>query len=493
MNPCALLSLRHVVAGNCARLMKWRPDVSPLAPLQGCLEGDKVPSVIPQSVPSAPTELPQINLSWLLRLRSFSLLGQATTILVVQFVLGLTLTLGALGILLLLSLLTIATTVVWIKRGTRIPSSLPFLLMIYDVLHLTALLYLTGGPFNPFGITYLVLIALGTVVLGERQVWALAGLAAICSALLFVAHRPLILPGGHAEHMRTHLYGMWVAFLIAACFIVYFLVRTRRALDDRERALRTAQERTAQKDKLASLATLAAGAAHELSTPLSTIALVAEELLRQQSSAPLSVREDLALIQSEVRRCRMVLDQMASDAGQSAGESLTRISLRELLDQAVTGLPPLPEVKISVEKSGAQYPLPVRALSQGIRGLIKNAQEAVTTEEGVVVRAYCEGDHLMIEVIDQGIGIPAERLPRIGEPFYSSKEAGMGLGVFLCRSVVESLGGSLELQSSLQQGTRAVIKLPQFQTDCVRVPQPIAAKEAESANRERIVQHPGGR
>ena len=452
-----------------------RQDVAPVVPLQGCPEGDTVRPVRPQSVPSQPAELPQLNLSWLLRLRSFSLLGQAGTILVVHFILGLSLALGALGVLLLLSLLTIATTVVWIKRGPSIPSSVPFLLMIYDVLHLTALLYLTGGPFNPFGITYLVLIALGTVVLSERQVWALAALAALCSALLFLEHRPLILPGGHAEHMRTHLYGMWVAFLIAACFIVYFLVRTRRALDDRDRALRAAQERTAQRDKLASLATLAAGAAHELSTPLSTIALVAEELLRQQSAAPLSVKEDLALIRSEVRRCRTVLDQMASDAGQSAGESLTRISLQELLDHALTGLPTIPEVTIDVERQDVQYQLPVRALSQGIRGLIKNAQEAVTTEDSVVVRAYREGDHLTIEVIDQGIGIPAERLPRIGEPFYSSKEAGMGLGVFLCRSVAESLGGTLELQSGVKQGTRVVISLPQFHNEGARNPHPIAA------------------
>ena len=161
----------------------------------------------------------------------------------------------------LLNLLSNVGALIFMRRGHRIPPSMLVGLMIYDVVHLTALLYLTGGPYNPFSFAYLVLIALATLVLSERQVWGLAAIAVSGSALLFLHHRPLILPGGHADHMRTHLYGMWVAFSVAAGFIVYFMVRIRRALNAREAALWKAEQAAAQRDKLASLATLAAGAA----------------------------------------------------------------------------------------------------------------------------------------------------------------------------------------------------------------------------------------
>ena len=194
------------------------------------------------SLLNATAEPPAINLFWLVRLRFFSLAGQLATILFVSLFMRVELSLVPIFGVLALGLLSNLAALARIRRRPLAATPLLGTLLVYDVLHLTGLLYLTGGPFNPFSFTYLVLIALATVVLRERQVWMLAALSAACSALLFLRHRPLILPGGHAEHMRTHLYGMWVAFLIAAGFIVYFLVRIRRALDDRESALREAQQ-----------------------------------------------------------------------------------------------------------------------------------------------------------------------------------------------------------------------------------------------------------
>lgn len=401
-----------------------------------------------------------INLWWLVRLRFFSLAGQLATILFVSIWMRIELPFAPLLGLLALGLLGNLAALARIRRRPLAATPLLGILLVYDVLHLTGLLYLTGGPFNPFSFAYLVLIVLATVVLRERQVWMLAALSAGCSALLFLRHRPLILPGGHADHMRTHLYGMWVAFLIAAGFIVYFMVRIRRALDARERALREAQQLAAHRDKLASLATLAAGAAHELATPLATIALVAGELAREHEASPELTRSDLALIQSEVQRCRAVLDQMAVDAGQSAGESLAEVSLRELLKQARAGLPASPPIRVQIEPD-TELLLPARALSQALRGLIKNAQDASQAEQPVQLRASCEGA-LCIEIEDQGCGMSSEVASRIGEPFFSTKAPGrgMGLGVFLCRTVVESLGGTLRVEPLPERGTRAVVRIP---------------------------------
>jgi two-component system sensor histidine kinase RegB len=411
---------------------------------------------------SATAEPPAINLWWLVLLRFFSLAGQLATILFVSAWMEVSLPLAPLLGLLTLGLLSNLAALARIRHTPLAATPLLGTLLVYDVLHLTGLLYLTGGPFNPFSFAYLVLIALATVVLTERQVWMLAALSAACSALLFLRHRPLILPGGHAEHMRTHLYGMWVAFLIAAGFIVYFMVRIRRALDARESALREAQQLAAHRDKLASLATLAAGAAHELATPLATIALVAGELARQHEASPELTRSDLALIQSEVQRCRAVLDQMAVDAGQSAGESMTPVAIETLLQQASSGLPASPGIQIVIEPdANGWFLLPARALSQALRGLLKNAQEASQPEQRVRLRASCDTD-LRIEVEDQGCGIPSAVAARIGEPFFSTKAPGrgMGLGVFLCRTVVESLGGTLQVEALPDRGTRAIVRIP---------------------------------
>ena len=273
-----------------------------------------------------------------------------------------------------------------------------------------------------------------------------------------------LLTGGHAEHMRIHLYGMWVAFSVAACFLVYFLVRIRRVLAARDLALQEAQRQAAYKEKLASLATLAAGAAHELATPLSTIALVAQELEHHPELHAAAVRADIALIRSEVARCRVVLDQMAVDAGQGTGDALVSATLSELLAVSCAGLPLQPAVVRQVESQAQAVVLPLRTLGQALRGLVKNAQEASPSGSAVVVRSWLEPQTqtLQLEVQDHGTGMSAEVAQRVGEPFFSTKAEGhgMGLGVFLCRAVVESLGGELQLTSTLGAGTRATVRIP---------------------------------
>ena len=160
--------------------------------------------------------------------------------------------------------------------------------MALDVLLFSGLLYLTGGPNNPFSFLYLIPIALASITMRAAWTWMLVGLSLACSAFLFATHQPLAL-GDHSRHMSLHLRGMWVAFGVAASFIVYFLLRVRRALERHERELDAARAGGARQERLASLATLAAGAAHELLTPLSTIAVIAGDLQRdvaQRGRAP---------------------------------------------------------------------------------------------------------------------------------------------------------------------------------------------------------------
>jgi len=220
-----------------------------------------------------------INLSWLVKLRWAAMIGQLVTIGVVNQAMGIPLHLGPLLALIGLGFATNIAAFGWTARGRPVAPWVVPALMIFDTLLFTALLHLTGGPFNPFSFLYLVQIALAAVVLPARLTWTLVLLSLAGSGSLFLNYEEL--PIGrlsHGEHMRIHLIGMWVAFGVAAASIVYFLLRITRALAERDRELYEARSLVARQEKLASLATLAAGTAHELATPLSTIAVVAREL-----------------------------------------------------------------------------------------------------------------------------------------------------------------------------------------------------------------------
>jgi two-component system sensor histidine kinase RegB len=339
--------------------------------------------------------------------------------------------------------------------------------MAFDTLALTALLALSGGPFNPFSFLYLVQIALAAVLLREVWTWTLAALALACSAVLFVVHRELPVPEG-VNHMDFHLRGMWLAFGVTAGFIVYFLIRVTRALSARDRELAEARELASRREKLASLATLAAGAAHELATPLSTIALAAKELARHlEKSGDTVAREDALLIRERVQRCREILDQLGSDAGASAGETAAETAVEQVVTGALAGLRPAPQVRVEWASGAAasQLRVPARALAQALRSILKNAQDASPAGAVICLRVARPDGALHLEVHDQGAGMDPQVLARAGEPFFTTKPpgSGMGLGLFLSRTVVEQLGGHLAIESTAKSGTTVTVVLPDAQ------------------------------
>lgn len=195
-----------------------------------------------------------MNLSFTVRLRFGATLGQVVTILFTRYGLGVPLPLLPLFLVIAPALLANLYCASRLAGGRPLQAWLLPALLALDVLVLTGLLSLTGGPFNPFSFLYLVQIAMAAVVLPERWTWALMLLAVVCSGSLFYHHRPLPM-NVHGDHMQAHLRGMWVAFSIAACFIVYFLLRVTRALSQREAELRESNQRAANREHLAALAT----------------------------------------------------------------------------------------------------------------------------------------------------------------------------------------------------------------------------------------------
>jgi two-component system sensor histidine kinase RegB len=260
---------------------------------------------------------------------------------------------------------------------------------------------------------------------------------------------------------------MWVAFGVAASFIVYFLLRVRRALERHEHELAAARAAAQRQERLASLATLAAGAAHELLTPLSTIAVIAGDLQRdvaQPGGAGRAV-EDARLVRKEVDRCRAIIERMRADAGDTAGEGFAPVAVTAIVDSAVEGVSDSrvavrPEIAPAVAAS--TLTVPPRAVGQALSALIENAQQASPPGGDVTLRVAPEGRRIRFEIRDRGAGIPADVLARIGEPFFTTKPAGrgMGLGVFLARAVADRLGGEVTITSAPGTGTSVVFALP---------------------------------
>jgi two-component system, sensor histidine kinase RegB len=440
----------------------------------------------------------RINFSWLVRLRYGAIFGQLVVILAVDRVMGMALPLMPLGVILAVEVATNLLCSAWLRRATRVGEYHVGLLVALDVVLFTLLLYFTGGPTNPFSFLYLIHIALAALVLGSRWMWALVVLTLVCSGALFLRHAPLAMdnpPSGehaahdhathdhaaHADHAAhvghadqaehgehdygMHLRGMWVALAVAAVFIVYFLQRATRELAQREAELARAREHTAQHERLASLATLAAGAAHELATPLSTIAVVARELERRLEKAEEdAASSDARLIREQVERCRSILSQMAADAGEPVGDVARSLSVGELLETATAGLDGVDRIDVGVSAQAEGRPLVAlpRPLAQALRSLLKNALDATSAPGRIELEVSIDRGAWRFCVNDSGPGMPPQVRARAMEPFFTTKPAGqgMGLGLFLTKSVAEQHGGRLEIDSTPGQGTRAWLMLP---------------------------------
>jgi two-component system, sensor histidine kinase RegB len=352
----------------------------------------------------------------------------------------------------------------WWWQRTRISEDRLLGLMVLDAALHTGVFALSGGPFNPFTALYLVNVVLAALVLSRPRQWIQLAATLSGFAALFlvdeVAPAAWQLPN-HAELMRLHLGGMWLAFVVAAGFIVSFVQRMLAALERREAQLAEARRVSAQHEKLAALTTLAAGAAHELATPLSTIAVASTELARALDAleAPQGLKDDVALVRAQVQRCRVILQGMSARSGELAGEAVTTFPVERWLAEALEGLRDATRVRTSADTS-LDVRGPRAALGQALKNLVKNALEA--SQEDVVVEVTSRAGRLTVLVADHGEGLSAPVAARLGEPFFTTKPVGtgLGLGVFLARTLAEQLGGSLTFDSKPGGGTRASLELP---------------------------------
>ncbi len=429
----------------------------------------------------------RINMSWLLKLRRAAVIGQLATIAFVHSGLGVELRLRPLLTIVMLGMTANlalqswylahradAEPKAWLGTGRTLLGAV----LLLDVVLLAALLFFTGGAANPFSIFFFVNLVLSTVVLGGVWLRVVYG-AAIASYLVLIGYNLRLPPVGgptlsfappgraaRFEDLSLHALGSMAAFVAVATFTAYFVRRLTAELRAAELALDAERQRLADAARLESLATLAAGAAHELSSPLSTIAVIARELERDLTSegSALAQVEDTQLIRGEVARCRRILDQMSIDAGASVGEEIAPLAPEDLIEAALSKLQERGRVvlQIAPAAAGRALPLPRTAMTRAVRGLVKNGLEASPGGPDVQVRVEPMGAGLAIEVQDFGDGMDAGTLERAGDPFFTTKDPGrgMGLGLFLVRTLGNRLGGRFVMRSVPGEGTVARLELP---------------------------------
>lgn len=413
---------------------------------------------------------PSLALPWIAKLRDGMLVGQVSLILLTHFLFHIALPLRWMAIPLAL---TAGSNIIFHRFIKFFSARFALgLLLAFDTACLTVLLALSGGAANPFSLLFLVEITLSAVVLSKAWTWTLGGLSVLGFASLFWAHVRIPVFESHHDSggFSIHLVGMWIAFAVGALLITVFIGKVSEALRRQELEALQFQQRLAHHERLASIATLAAGAAHELGTPLATIAVVSRELELYgiEMGKDASIADDARLIRSEVERCSDILRQMSGRGGEPVGEFPTSIGLMEICTQVKNGLAsgkaPLVDIQVAED---TRTVLPASATRQALLALVKNALESSANGQRVTLAARCASGKIAFTVQDAGSGMAPETLRRVSEPFFTTKGTGrgLGLGTFLVRLFAERLKGSLTLESEAGAGTTAILELPLLHHD----------------------------
>ncbi len=454
---------------------------------------------------AASRDASRIAFGWLLQLRWAAVVCQVVVIGLVSRLLAISVPLPILFVVIAFQALSNCYFHYLQRRQPTIPEALFGFVMLWDVMLLTLLLYYTGGPMNPFTFLYLVHVALGALLMRPAWAWGLTLVTVGAYAALFYligaspfplssSHigRPVCidaLAGGHSTGLDIHLRGMWVAFSITAMFIVSFIGRVQKDLAVHRASLARLREEKHKSDRLASLATLSAGAAHEFSTPLATIAVAAGEMLhtlRQQGAAP-ELIDDVLLIRGQVQRCRKILDQLSADAGEHAGVPIEPVTVGELVEMLLYEFREETDRQVEVDNQvpDLTVAVPVDAFVRSIRGLLKNAADAAAAGR-IVLRCRQQAEYLLIEVEDDGPGMDDETRRRAAEPFFTTKSPGrgLGLGLFLAKSMAEQLGGGMEIVTRPAAGCRVILQFSLAELTADRQParfqEPDNGKDSDS-------------
>ncbi len=402
------------------------------------------------------------NLRRLFVLRSIAIAGQALAIAVAVGMFATPLPVGTMAAVIAALIGVNLRTWVRLRNSAPVGDAELFAELLADVAALTALLYLSGGSTNPFVSLYLLPLSIAAIALPRPYAWIMAALTMACYSALMFYYRPL--GDGHEMHgsaFNLHVLGMWVNFLVSAVLIAAFVAGMSVSIRARDRQLAAARERALRDEQILALGTFAAGAAHELGTPLSTIAVLTRELEIDHAAVP-RLGEDLALLRAQVDNCKRIITELTTAAGQARSGEAAPQSVGEFLHNVVERWSLLrPQVRPRLLLAGSG-PAPEivgeETVRQTLINILNNAADA--SPQDVEVEGRWDARDLTIEVRDRGPGISAETAARAGRSLFSTKSEGRGIGLFLANATIERLGGSVTLFNRDGGGGCTRVQLP---------------------------------
>lgn len=390
---------------------------------------------------------------WLVRLRWHALVALTVAVTLAPWLMGVSVPwMPALALVSGIGLSNVAL-LSWARSARHVRSAGIGLVLFGDVLLLTAALGMSGGPYNPFVSLYVVEVTLAALLLPVRWVLGLVLTSVLgYAALLAWPHPPV----------ATGVQGSIVAMTVTLGINAALVARMVEAYRERQRALARAEREAAQAEKLASLTTLAAGAAHELATPLGTIAVSATELEALIASAPEQALFEARLIREQVARCKLILQRMGARAGSDPGELAQPTTAEETFARVRRELGARAERLEALGPPALAFSAPLESLTAVLANLVSNGLHASPPDANVTLEASELGESVRFTSHDRGSGIEPSLLPRLGEPFLTTKQPGegLGLGLFLAFRFARACGGQLQVESVPGVGTRVHLDLP---------------------------------
>ncbi len=403
------------------------------------------------------------NLKYLLLIRFIAIGGQMLAMLLLRQVFAVEI--PAKPVVWIIIALALFTLVSWLRlRGREeLPDWMFLGQLLVDVAALTFLVYFTGGSANPFIFLFILPVIFAAASIRPIFTTLVALSAALGYTLLMFFHVPIGEPYSGHNAAQLHVWGMWYGFILSAGLVALFVSRIASALRQRDRALSAAREDALRAEQAVTLGTLAAGTAHELGTPLSTMAALARDMQDQYADRP-ELSDDLKLMREQLDRCKSILAEMASDAGQLQADSGHIVSVEEFLHDLFEAWKiNRHNALIDIDCHGVR-PAPLiiadKSLGQAVTNILNNAADAYRSR--IQLTGNWTADSLMIRVVDDGRGIPEDYQSKLGNRILGSRPAdkGLGIGLFLAQTTLKRLGGEITFTNLPSDGLRTQIELP---------------------------------
>ncbi|HEU4375869.1 MAG TPA: ATP-binding protein [Telluria sp.] len=404
------------------------------------------------------------NMQQLIQLRWIAVVGQITTIATVTLGFGVDLPLPAmLRVLACLVAFNIFSQLRW-HEERAVDNRQLFLALLVDVFSLTVQLYLSGGMTNPFVFIYLLQVILAAVLLQPWSSWTIVAITGMCVASLALFAKPLPLPNDYALGMASrYIQGILISFVVNAALLVVFITRINRNVRTGDAQLADLRQRAAEEEHIVRMGLLASGAAHELGTPLATMAVILGDWRRMPAFAKNpEMLEELGEMQKQLKRCKSIVSGVLLSAGEARGESSMKTTIKVFLDKLVEEWRANHTIVSFTYDNQIVHDLPVvsdSALKQMIWNVLDNALEA--SPQWLHLEAKREDDSLTLVVSDAGPGFAPGMLDQFGKPYQSTKgRAGGGLGLFLVVNVARTLGGTASARNRAEGGAEVRLNLP---------------------------------